>query len=394
MSHPRQVISGVGIVSCHGPGLDRLWDSLLSTGSGFATDRTRRLRSPYAVASIPETTLADSAHLRTLGRSARILLSAAESAFEDARLARDDRAAPVRGVIVGSGFTPALEGALAYGQVAARGPMGLDPWLFDNALHGNLALELARIFHADGMTVTVSCGPGGATGATAVAAAARFVRAGAEGPFICGGVDGLVISEMPVTDRTSRPFDIHSGYAQGEAACALIVEDESPARARGAQPHASIQGWGEAAVIDESEGPDRTLSMVEAMATALDETGLEPGQIGLVICDGSGDHELDQFEVAALAAIFADRPGPPLFCLTGSTGYCHAGSGAMAIAIAAAILACGIVPPIPGLIRPAGGSGLNFVIGMPQPATSPYALINAVSGAGACSIVIKGMRAE
>lgn len=147
-----------------------------------------------------------------------------------------------------------------------------------------------------------------------------------------------------------RPFDArHDGSAMGEGAAALTLETEAAATERGATVLGEVLGFGSSGealgllpVRDDGEG------LVRAIRAALDNAGLQPADVGLIVAHGNGTPNSDRSEARALVEVFgADLP--PVTGFKWAFGHLLAAAGLIDAVLAVEALRAGIVPGIAGL---------------------------------------------
>jgi 3-oxoacyl-[acyl-carrier-protein] synthase-1 len=146
---------------------------------------------------------------------------------------------------------------------------------------------------------------------------------------------------------TIRPFDVaRSGSLLGEGAAAVVLETESAARARGAKVLGELLGTGSVAegeglltVRGDGEG------LARAIALALDEAGLGPNDVGMIVAHGNGTPLSDASEASAIRRVFG-AASPPLTAFKWVFGHILAASGIIDVALALTSLRRGEVPGV------------------------------------------------
>ncbi len=128
-----------------------------------------------------------------------------------------------------------------------------------------------------------------------------------------------------------------SGIVQGEGAFVVLVEEEASALARGARPLALLSGLGTAGVPSEPYrfAPDAA-AMERAMRGALEDAGVEPGQVDLTFPSRDGVAEMDRAEASAISAIFGAAV-PRAIAVKDAIGEMAAAGGAQLVAAARAL---------------------------------------------------------
>jgi 3-oxoacyl-[acyl-carrier-protein] synthase II len=165
-------------------------------------------------------------------------------------------------------------------------------------------------------------------------------------------------------ERASRPFDLHrDGFVLGEAAAVLVLEEWEHARRRGAHIHAELVGYGAAndayRVTDmhpEARGAAR------AITTALEDAGLAPADLGYVNAHGTATIEGDRAETTALRRALGDAAASiPVSSTKSMTGHAVAAAGALELVAVALALRDQILPPTINLDTPDPACDLDFV---------------------------------
>ncbi|HEY8939238.1 MAG TPA: beta-ketoacyl-ACP synthase, partial [Cellvibrio sp.] len=304
----RIVITGMGIASPLGCGVEHVWQQLLAGKSGL-----RRLDDeivgelPVKVGGIVPSLAEDSVgglnpdaivspkDQRKMDRFILFALIAADEAIKQAQwIPQTDEQRERTATIIASGVGgfPAIADAVR--TMDARGARKLSPFTIPSFLV-NLAAGHVSINYGFkgplGAPVT-AC----AAGVQAIGDAARLIRSGEADVAICGGAEATVhavslggfaaaralstgFNDTP--EKASRPFDRdRDGFVMGEGAGILVIESLEHALARGAQPIAEIVGYGTSAdAYHLTSGPEDGDGAKRAMEQAIKQAGITADQI-------------------------------------------------------------------------------------------------------------------
>lgn len=340
------VVTGIGVASPYGVGLERLEAGLLASEC-----RLRPLArfSPGFAATVAEYTgdLPDAGRAgRWLSRSDQLAIAAARDAA-GADLVRDS------GVVMAT--TVAGLGELEPQLVT-------DParWYRAGGLERAATYPVASVAEAVGeavglrgprCAVNVAC----ASGAIAIALAAQMCLEGAAPAMLAGGSDALCPftlsgfhSLQALDPQPCRPFDVdRRGLNIGEGAAVFRLETLERARARCAPVLAVLRGWamtndGYHLTAPHEQGRGLAACMVEAMRAA----GVEPDNVSYVNAHGTGTPLNDVAEARAYAAAFAGREGPvPVSSTKAHFGHCLGAAGALEAAVTVIAIRCGALFP-------------------------------------------------
>jgi 3-oxoacyl-[acyl-carrier-protein] synthase-1 len=153
-----------------------------------------------------------------------------------------------------------------------------------------------------------------------------------------------------LSETDLRPFDqARTGTILGEGAAAVVLESETDARARGVRVLGEFLGSGcttEAIGILEVR-PDGD-GVKRAIELALADSGLEPGQVGMIVAHGNGTRASDASEAQAIRRIFGQEP-PPITAFKWAVGHTLAASATLDLVMALRALEQGLVPGIGAL---------------------------------------------
>jgi 3-oxoacyl-[acyl-carrier-protein] synthase II len=373
------VVTGLGATTPLGGDVDGLWRGLLDGRSGVrriddllpaevAGQLPVRIAAPMAVS--PADVL-PRVKARRLDRCEQAALVAAQQAWADAGAPEVD---PVRlAVVIGTGvggLTTLLDQDDA---LEADGPKKVSPltvpMLMPNGPAAWISLEYGA--RAGVHTPVSAC----ASGAEALAFAARLIRAGEADVVIAGGAEAAI---APLTiagfaqartlsarndepERASRPFDVdRDGFVLGEGAGVLILERAEFAAARGARVLGRLAGYGVTSDGYHITGPDPTgAGQIRAMRAAVADAGLEPSDVDHVNCHATSTVVGDVGEAAAIRqALGGDVV---LTAPKSSLGHLFGAAGAVEAIVTLLSVAHGLVPATLNLEKKADEVELDVV---------------------------------
>ena len=198
--------------------------------------------------------------------------------------------------------------------------------------------------------------------AMAIGAACDAIRAGRCEVAVAGGTEALcqlLISGFNslrlVSPDGCRPFDRNRpGITVGEGSAMLLLESVDSARQRGVQPVGYITGFSATCDAYHITKPEPNgAAAAQAIRQALQEAGLTKSSINYINAHGTGTHDNDITEAAALAMVFDSSSGiPPVSSTKRLTGHTFGAAGAIEAAICILALQHGVLPPNAGSVDP------------------------------------------
>jgi 3-oxoacyl-[acyl-carrier-protein] synthase II len=405
------VITGLGIVSPIGIGIDKFWAAALAGRSGIGRptlfDASKLPADCQIVGEIPmfrplEWMSAQTA--RVAGRFSQFGVAAAKMAREDSKL--DSSGIPAEAIMVSIGTAIGGEIDIAEGNHAAflKGKP-VPPWT-TNEFPGHAATSHVAIdARAHGKTTTFSTAC--AAGLDAIGWAQEEIRCGRAKAVIAGGTDSPlsaysmvlfhsvgVLSKWPgPPEEASRPFDQwRSGLVLAEGAAIVVVEDEESARARGAHIYArilSLASTSEGAhlrKVDESGA-----AVASAMARALDQAGMGVKDIDFICAHGNSMPDYDTAETAGIKRVFrAHAWNIPISSLKSMCGQALAASSAMQVIGTCLAIRDSVVPPTINYRAPDPNCDLDYVPNVARTTRVRNALIHAHSLGGSHVTMVLG----
>ena len=374
----RIVVTGLGVVSPLGIGVDPFWKQL-TQGVGAVRRITKFDASPFPSQIAAEVTGFDpDAHLprRDIVRTDTFIhfaLTAAIEALQDAKL-DPSPGGPRMGVSIGTsmGGLPLI--LTTYDGLLREQMRGVNPYAMPGFLPNMAASWVSMRFGARGpiACATTAC----AAGAQAIGDACRFIQRGDADVMIAGGTDALVnpfvvacfsalraLSTRNDTPATAcRPFDKErDGFVLGEGAGILVLEELDHALDRGCHIYAELAGY--AMTADAHHPTAGTLDgPARAMAEALADARTAPGEVGYINAHGTSTPHNDVNETRAIKQVF----GAHAYRLTVSstksmTGHMLGAAGAVEAAATVLALEHGVLPPTINYCTPDPECDLDYV---------------------------------
>lgn len=244
-----------------------------------------------------------------------------------------------------------------------------------------------------------------ASGNTVISEACRIIDRGAADIMITG-VTGttlhpiktmhlMLFNDLARTpaepERRCRPFDLHrAGRVVAEGTCTLILESRKHAEGRGAKLWGRILGTGMATVTDRTGQPDYRRALAGAMKTALRSARLNPSEVGHINAHGLGMPDMDVCEAQAIHDVFGPERGReiPVTALKSFLGNSGAGSGLQELAGSILGLSRGVIPFTLNYDTPDPKCPVNVVAKQVLPTKNKIVLNVNVTRAGQASAAI------
>ena len=363
-SNTTVAVTGLGLVTPAGIGVETSWAGVLSGQSTAATDP--------ALAGVPvdmscrvpgfdaEELLGRKAS-RRLDRFVQLALVAAREAVADAGLDPESWDGARVGVVIGCGMGGAATWEHQHAKMLSDGPTKVSPLLIPMLVPNMVAGQLAMDLHAFGpnLVTATAC----ASGATAIGVARDLLRSGACDVVVTGGTEagltplsvagfaqmGALSSRVDDPPAASRPFDSgRDGFVAAEAAGILVLERADDARARGAVVRANMAGYGASADGHHITAPDpEGIGAARAMTAAIADAGLTPDDIDHVNAHGTSTPLNDAAEARTLRRVFGEDIA--VTSTKGVTGHALGAAGAIEAAFTVLTVQHGLIPPTANL---------------------------------------------
>jgi beta-ketoacyl-acyl-carrier-protein synthase II len=357
-------VTGLGLVTPAGIGVEASWAGVLSGVSAAATDPVLAeipVDISCRVPGFDAAALLGAKAARRLDRFVQLALVAAREAIADAGLDPETWDGARVGVVLGCGLGGVATWEAQHQRMLSHGAGRISPLLIPMLVPNMAAGQLAIDFCATGpnLATATAC----ASGATAIGVARDLLRAGTCDVVLAGGTEAGVtplsvagFAQMgALSTRTddpraaSRPFDVdRDGFVIAEAAGLLVLERADDARARNAAVHAHLAGYGASADGYHVTAPDPDGGgAARALRAALADAGLAPDDVDHVNAHGTSTPLNDAAEARMLRAVLGANVA--ITSTKGVTGHALGAAGAIEAAFTVLTVQHGVIPPTANL---------------------------------------------
>ncbi|MFA4884554.1 MAG: beta-ketoacyl-ACP synthase II [Desulfotomaculaceae bacterium] len=398
----RVVITGLGIVSPVGTGLEKFWSSLIAGVSGIGPvtrfDPTRfRTKIAGEVTDFEPTLYMDKKEARRMDRFTQFAVAASGMALRDAGLNLELENKDRIGVILGSGVG-GIETLEEQARVLAeKGPGRVSP-LFVPMMIANMGagqVAISNCLRGPNITSVSAC----ASGSNAIGDAFKMLQCGRVDVMISGGSEAAItplamagfISMKAMSTRNeepekaSRPFDAErDGFVIGEGAAILVLETLEHALNRNARIYAEIVGYGSTCDAYHMTAPDPTgHGAANSMKEALFDAGLEPSAVDYINAHATATPLGDKAETLAIKKIFGQHAYKLAISSTKSmTGHLLGASGGLEAMVCILAIVNGVIPPTINYELPDPDCDLDIVPNTARVADVNVALSNSFGFGG------------
>ena len=376
----RVAVTGIGIISPVGIGIEDYWEALMAGVSGvgpitqFDTSGYR-VRIAAEVRDFDPTAYVDRKSARRMDRFAQLSVAAARLAVEDGNL--DIGVEPENiGVVVSSGIGGLKTFEKEMEVLISKGPDRISPLFIPMQIVNMASAQISIVLGTKGPSTTVCTACSSAS--NAIGDAFEMVKRGAADVMLAGGCEAAVtpmgiasfaamraLSERnDEPERASRPFDRdRDGFVMGEGSAVLILEEMEHARARGAKVYAEITGYGMSSDAYHISAPEASgESQARAMTAALAEAGIDPSQVDYINAHGTSTPLGDEIETRVIKIALGEHASKVAVSSTKSMiGHCLGASGALESAACILAIERGAIPPTINLDNPDPECDLDYV---------------------------------
>lgn len=360
----RVAVTGMGVVTCTGVGVESMWDSLSSGRSGISAIEhfdasAYSTRFAGYVRDFDPSAVIDGKEARRMSRFQQFALVAADEALTQAGLTQiDDDLAPRAGCIVGSGIGGLSTMEEQTATLLERGPGRISPFLVPMMIVDLAAGHISIKYGLKGINYAPvsAC----ATGNHALGEAFEAIRRDDADVIVAGGFDAGVTplgvagfcAARALSTRNddpqgaSRPWSAsRDGFVIAEGGAILVLEELEHAQARGAKVLAEIVGYGATgdAYHITAPAPDGSGAM-RAMKMALSKADMAPSDIDYINAHGTSTPVGDLAETNAVKGVFG-KDVPLVSSTKSMMGHMLGGAGAAEAVACVLAMQDGLIPP-------------------------------------------------
>ena len=411
MQKRRVVITGLGVTSPVGTGVEKFWKALIEGKSGI-----RRI-SHFDVSKFDCQISGDvidynpldhfsTKEARHLAKFVQFAVVASKEAIENSKI--DFKNVDLRrvGVLIGSGIGSIETIEEEFQKYLEKGPSRISPFFIPKIIINEASGQVSIMTGAKGPNTCVATAC--ATATNAIGDAARFIQYGDADVMIAGGTEsattvlGLggfcalkaLTKRNSEPEKASRPFEMNrDGFVMAEGAGVTILESLEHAQARGAKILAEFVGYGRTGDAYHITAPEPSgAGAGYAMELAIKDAGLKPQDISYINAHGTSTELNDKVETIAIKHIFKEfAKKVPVSSTKSMTGHLLGAAGGVEFAASVLAIRDQIIPPTINYETPDPECDLDYV-----PNHARKILVNTVmsnslgfGGHNACVVVKK-----
>jgi 3-oxoacyl-[acyl-carrier-protein] synthase II len=404
----RIVITGMGVVSPFGVGVDPFWEGLVAGRSAIGRiSHFDPSGFPCQIAgevpAFAPQEFMDAKEARRMSRSSQFAVAAARMAVEAAGLRIDAGNRDEVGTLIACGTISMPDVEQAVITMMQRGPMKISPFFIPAAVPNMPSSQVAIQLGLRGYISAISTAC--AAGSQAIGEAAEVIRRGDAEIMVAGGAEAPItalslgafcvmraLSTQSNNDpsRASRPFDsLRDGFVSGEGAGVFVLERLSSARRRGATILAELVGYGATADAYHVTSPDpEGHGAARAMRRALHRARLDPQQVDYINAHATSTSAGDVAETKAIKQVFGEYAhSVPISSIKSMIGHLTGAAGAIEAAATVLALRHSIIPPTINQEEPDPECDLDYVPNVARPASLQVAISNSFGFGGVNSVL-------
>ena len=382
MDRQKIVVTGLGVVSSFGDGVEVFWDSLTHSKIGIgpvtlfdATELNCRVAAECK--DFDAAKYMDPKEAKRSDRYTHFAVAAARLAVKDAGLDLDKIDKERFGVIIGSGVGGMDTIEKQSRAFIERGPRRVSPFMIPNLLSNMSSGVVAIDLGAKGVNFSVvsAC----ATGSHAIGETLLHLQNGSEDIILAGGSEaavtplsfaGFCAMKAMATNfndepqRASRPFDAdRCGFVMGEGAGIVVLERYDHAVARGAKIYCELAGYGASCDAYHITSPDiEGRGLANCLKKVMEDGKVALEDVQYINAHGTSTPYNDKFETAAIHKVFGPHSKKLMVSSTkGMTGHLLGAAGAIEAVVCAKTIETGVIAPTVNYEHPDPDCDLDYV---------------------------------
>ena len=378
----RVVITGLGVASPLGCGIDELWKNVIAGQCGidritlfdataFDTQIAAEVKDFNPLPAFP-----GPKDVRRADRFSQFGIYAGWRALMDSGLDLERADRDQIGVFIGSGIGGLYTTEEQHKILLAKGPSRLSPFMIPMLIL-NMSSGLFSMFYKLRGPNVATCSAC-ATATHAIGEAWRTLKMGDAQVMFAGGTEATIVplgiggfcamkamsTRNSEPKRSSRPFDVdRDGFVMGEGAGVVVLEELEHAKARGARIYCELIGYGNTADANHMTSPaPGGEGAARCMRMALRSAKLNPSEVSYINAHGTSTPQGDICETQAIKTVFGDHARTLAVSSTkGALGHMLGAAGAVETAICAMAIGSQVAPPTLNLDHPDPLCDLDYV---------------------------------
>lgn len=381
MSRKRVVVTGLGVISPVGIGVENFWKSLVAGKSGITTithfdiSQFESKISGY-IHDYDPLKYFSSKDARNLARFVQFACVASAEAQANAKLDLSQVDLDRVGVLIGSGIGSIETLEAEFQKYLEKGPSRISPHFIPKMIINEASGHVSINTGARGPTTCVATACSTAT--NAIGDAMRFIQYGDADVMIAGGTESATtimgvggfcalkaLSERnDAPEKASRPFDLNrDGFVMAEGAGVAVLESLEHAKKRGASIIAEVVGYGRTSDAYHITAPEPTgAGATRAMELAMKDAGLKANEISYINAHGTSTKLNDKVETLAIKSLFKEQAYKiPISSTKSMTGHLLGAAGGVEFAASVLTIRDGIIPPTINYETPDPDCDLDYV---------------------------------
>ena len=404
----RVVVTGMGIISPLGTGVEKNWEAICQSKSGIAP--ITRFDTSDFVSKIagevkdfnPEDYM-DKKEIKKMDIFIQYALATGKMAIQDSQLEIDESNADRVGVLVGAGLGGLSTIEKYHSILLEKGPKKISPFFIPMLIVNLAPGQISIYFGARGpnSSVVTAC----ATGNHSIGEAFKIIQRGDADAMIAGGAESVItplavggFSSMKALstrndepERASRPFEKdRDGFVIAEGTGVLILEDLKHALKRGANIHAEIVGFGCNGDAYHISAPSPNgIGAAKCMEISMRDAGINYDEIDYINAHGTSTPLNDMSETMAMKTVFKDHAKKVAVSSTKSmTGHLLGAGGGVEAVYSILAIKHGVIPPTINYETPDPECDLDYVPNTPREAKVGFAMSNSFGFGGTNATLI------
>jgi len=398
----RVVVTGLGLVSPLGTGVQSNWEALCAGRSGIGPITKFDVSAfPTQIAGeikdFRSEDFMDKQQIRRFDIFIHYAMASARMAMDESGLKINSSNKNRVGCVTGSGLGGLTMLEHCHNILLEKGPRRLSPFfipgIIANMVPGQIAIEFG--VKGPNMSIETAC----ASGSHAVGEAFKMIRDGTSDAMITGGTEAVITplglggfcsmralsTRNHEPEKASRPFDLdRDGFVMGEGAGILILEELNQALERGATIYAEVGGYGLSGDAYHITAPEPDGGgAISCMTMALEDAGLKPENIDYINAHGTSTKLNDISENKAIKDVFGEHAHKLAISSTKSmTGHLLGAAGGVETIYTVLTIKHETIPPTINYETPDPECDLDYVPNVAREAKVRAAMTNSFGFGG------------